>query len=156
MEAILMDTLKRAMEIVDVAPVAILTTINTAGYPESRAMLNLRNEKLFGDLAVKIHALDDGTTLIFTTNTSSSKMKQLTADTRVSLYYCIAESFKGAWISGDMQILDSPEDKEFFWQNGWEMYYPLGRSDPDYTVLKLVPQRLRVYGNLAVNEWKRA
>jgi len=151
-----MDTLQHAMEIVDGAPVAILTTINTTGYPESRAMLNLRNETLFGALAAKVRGLDDGNTLIFTTNTSSSKMKQLADDPRVSLYYCISESFRGAWISGEMQILDSAKDKEFFWQNGWEMYYPLGKTDPDYTVLKLVPQRVRVYGNLSVSEWKRA
>lgn len=149
-----MTTLDNALALVAEAPAAVLTTLNGEGYPESRAMLNLRNLNLFPDQARKIAALDDGSVFLFSTNTSSSKIGQLKADCRVALHYCLAERFQGVWLSGDMEIAD-PGWREFLWQPGWEMYYPKGVNDPDHTVLRFVPRRIRLYENLSVAEWRR-
>jgi general stress protein 26 len=150
-----MSTIKKALAVINDAPAAILTTFNAEGYPESRALLNLRNPAQFPALAPKIAALDDGMTFLFSTNTSSSKIGQLKADCRVSLYYCQAESFLGVWLSGDMVFADDPSVREFLWQPGWEIYYPGGVHDPDHTVLRFRPRRLRMYENLSVAEWRQ-
>ncbi|HRX16301.1 MAG TPA: pyridoxamine 5'-phosphate oxidase family protein [Spirochaetota bacterium] len=149
-----MTTKEKALEIIASAPSAVLTTINSDGYPESRALLNLRNALQYPSLSKTINQLGDGSILIFTTNTGSSKMSQIINDNRVSVYYCLSESFQGVWVSGDIELISDPLEKATFWQPGWEIYYPLGKFDPDYAILSLDPRRIRLYENLSVNEWR--
>ena len=53
--------------------------------------------------------------------------------------------------------LDYPHDhffdkevKKNIWQDNWTMYYPKGKNDPDYTILKLQPKMLKLYKQLNV------
>jgi general stress protein 26 len=35
------------------------------------------------------------------------------------------------------------------WVEGWEIYYPKGRDDPDYTVLRVDPLRARGWASMS-------
>lgn len=125
-----------------------LTTINPDGMPETRAMLNLRNDKSYPGLKEIFDENPESFIIYFTTNTSSVKVKQMNANPNVSVYYCLPDEFKGVMANGKIEIIDDPEIKKRLWVDGWEIYYHEGKEDPDYTVLRLIPESLKAYGNL--------
>lgn len=50
-------------------------------------------------------------------------------------------------LRGTMEVLTGQEVKKEIWQEGDEMYYPEGVTDPDYCVLKFKAQDGRYYSN---------
>lgn len=125
-----------------------LSSVNASGMPETRAMINLANPKLFPTLQ-KFFA--DGFAAYFSTNTSSEKMQQLTANSKASAYYYNAGTFEGLLLMGEMEIITDKRMKKDFWQDNWTMYYKKGVDDPDYTLLKLIPRSYKYYnGNFEV------
>ena len=42
-------------------------------------------------------------------------------------------------LAGIAEIVTDSKLKKQLWQNGWEMYWPGGVDDPEYTVLRLLP-----------------
>ena len=55
---------------------------------------------------------------------------------------------------GNMEIIDDKNIKDDIWEEGYEMYYPLGPTDPDYCVIKFVPQKAKYYSNFKVEEFE--
>ncbi|MBN1935191.1 MAG: pyridoxamine 5'-phosphate oxidase family protein, partial [Anaerolineae bacterium] len=84
----------------------------------------------------------DDLEVIFTTNTSSIKVRQIKANPRISIYYCNPDQFHGLMLSGDIEIVDDSTLRHAIWNEGWERYYPGGPDDPDHTVLRLRPRRV--------------
>jgi general stress protein 26 len=118
---------------------AYLTTVDAMGYPRTRAMLNLRNKRQWGALAPAFEGHEEDLLLYFTTNTSSLKIGQIKANPRVSVYFCDPGQFHGLMLGGDIEIVTDQNLKRGIWQDSWTVYYPLGRDDPDYTILRLAP-----------------
>jgi len=77
------------------------------------------------------------------TNTSSEKVRHLRHDPRVALYYCLPEQTHGVMLGGQASFVVEPDLKRAIWQPGWEIYFPTGTEDPDYTILQLLPSRIR-------------
>lgn len=142
-----MESFASAAELMQLAPAAILTTLEEDGSPWTRAMLNLRNAKQYPKL-IPLFEKETGLTLFFTTNTSSPKVNRLRQDPRVSVYFTVPERWWGLTLTGRMEIVSSPDLRRQLWQDGWELYYPEGTQDPDYTVLRLQPERGRLYRQL--------
>lgn len=122
-----------------------LSTLGPNGYPNIRAMLNLRNTRSYPGLAPFFAARPLDFALYFTTNTSSAKVGQLLEDPRAAAYYCDPENWRGAMICGDLELAGNMDIKEALWQSEWTMYYPGGPADPDYAVLRLTPVFVRGY-----------
>lgn len=101
---------------------AVLASVDAEGYPAMRAMLVLEHDNL--------------RTQYFSTNTSSGKVKALRSNPKASVYYCTPDSFRGALFIGDVEVCTDQPTKDFLWREGFERYYPLGVTDPDYCVLK--------------------
>ena len=134
-DVILLQTMN---DLIDRATSAILTTLNAEGWPETRAMLNLRNPNQFKGLIkfMAEKATAEDLSMYFTTNSGSTKMSHLRSDPRVSLYYHMVGEFRGLMLSGTMEIIEEVALKQEIWQPGWELYYHDGREDPDYAVLR--------------------
>ncbi|TFG96232.1 hypothetical protein E4H12_11560 [Candidatus Thorarchaeota archaeon] len=115
-----------------------LTTIDAKGYPQTRAMLNLRNKKQYPNLFSFFEKQDDFT-IIFTTNTSSTKITDVKTNSAISVYYCDPESWRGVMFGGDVEIVDDLSFKQRVWSDSWTKYYPKGYDDPDHTVLRMNP-----------------
>jgi len=130
-------------EIMHSAEVVYLTTIDTYGFPYTRAVFNLRNAEKFPSLAGLFEKHRDDLLIYLSTNTSSAKVGQLQANSKLSVYYCIPDNFYGLMLAGEVESVTDPEIKKTLWQNGWEMYFPAGTGDPDYTVLSLTPLLIR-------------
>jgi general stress protein 26 len=126
---------KDAVSIINGSEYVILSTIGADGFPESRAMLNLKDKH-------------QGLTLFFTSNTSSRKVSQIKENSKASAYFCINREWTGLMLSGRIEIVSDPKEKRDIWTDGWEVYYPKGADDPDYTVLKLTPDKCFLYRNM--------
>ena len=128
-------------KLIETAPAAYLTVIDGDGYPQTRAMLNLRNREAYGAQAHLYAERQDDFMIYLATNTSSRKRRDIEANPKVGVYYCQPEAFHGVLLLGDVEIVDDPSIKEALWAEGWERYYTTGRpDDPDYTVLRLFPR----------------
>jgi general stress protein 26 len=137
------------LDVIRLSPACYLATVNGAGAPEIRAMLNLRNESLYPSLQ-KFFAGQEGEFTVFLgTNTSSEKTRQIRANPNASLYYCLPDKWRGVMLAGRLEIIDDRSVKQALWIPSWTMYYPQGPFDPDYTVLRLRPARVKAYGNLS-------
>ncbi len=137
-----------SIDLLETAEAAIVTTIDPDGFPQTRAMFNLRRTTQFAGLAGAFHNHRDDFLVYFTTNTSSPKIAHIKKNPKVSVYYCMPADFRGLMLSGEMEIVTDRVERERVWQKGWEMYYPGGVNDPDHTVLRLRPMTAKYYHQL--------
>jgi general stress protein 26 len=134
-----------ALDIMRRADMLVLATTGTEPYPHQRALFNLRNAAAFPSLAA-FHE-GKGLSVFLGTNTSSIKLGQIGASPWVSVYFMIPAEFKGLCLSG--KAAADPAARSALWLDGWEVYYPKGRDDPDYTALRIDPVRARGWNSMA-------
>lgn len=144
------DAKRLSRELMETAEAAYVTTVDEAGFPQTRAMFNLRRIGQFPGLAALFEDHKNDFLVYFTTNTSSSKIGHMRKNPKVSAYYCMPSEFRGLALSGEMKIVADGAEKERVWQQGWERYYPGGIHDPDHTVLRLHPLVATYYHQLSV------
>jgi len=128
------DAMAQGLELVDKSATCMLGTIGEDGFPNIKAMLNLRHEGL--------------KKIWFSTNTSSRRVQQLKKDNRACVYYVDEANFKGLMLVGTIEILQDIESRKMLWSEGAEVYYPLGVEDPDYSVLCFTAKQANFYHQL--------
>lgn len=133
------NLIRTGIKLMEDATTVYLTTIDGDGYPNTRAMLNLRNPRQYPLLTGLFEGHEEDMLIYFTTNTSSIKIEQIIMNPSVSAYYCKPDEFHGMMLAGKIEIVDDTELKKRIWQEGWETYYRKGVEDPDYAILKLKP-----------------
>jgi len=130
---------QECLKLMETADVIYLSTNGSDGYPHTRVMSNLRN-KNENPAAAKILAQHKEDFVIhFATGHSSTKMQQIRANPKVSAYLCNPGEFHTIMLSGEIEEVTDQEFKKQLWQDGWEMHWPGGANDPEFTVLKLSP-----------------
>jgi len=136
---------KECLEMMEISSFVNLTTIDSKGFPSTRAMLNLRNKEQYPHLLAMYSEEKNPLTVYMTTNTSSEKIKEIAENGNACLYFCEAKSFYGITLQGIVEHVTDKEFRKKVWQKGWEVYYPKG--DEDYSVLKFIPHKLKTYSN---------
>lgn len=127
--------MKQAMDdLVDDAKVAFVSCIDPDGYPATKALLALEHDGL------KVH--------YFSTNTSARRTQRFRESPKTCVYYCDDEAFKGLLLVGEMEVSTDPVLKKRLWRPGFEMYYPKGIEDDDYSVLKFTARIGNYYHGL--------
>jgi general stress protein 26 len=139
---------KLSLELMETSKAAYLTTIDSDGYPITRAMFNLRNKKQFPEFSEFFTGLDDEFEIYISTNTSSSKAEHIKNNPKISVYYCDPEDFKGVMFGGEIEVVDDMDIKRKIWLDWWTKYYLKGLEDPDYTLLRLKPKTAQFYYRL--------
>jgi len=130
-----MGMAKETMEkLIDAANVAIVSSVDEDGFPNTKAMLPPRERE-----GVK--------SFYFTTNTSSMRVGQYEKNPKACLYFYDKRFFRGIMLVGTMKVLTDQKTKERIWREGDTAYYPQGVADPDYCVLKFTAVKLRIYQN---------
>jgi general stress protein 26 len=142
------DEIRLGLDLMETAEAAYVTTIDPEGFPQTRAMFNLRRKELFPGLAALFKGHEDDFLVYFTTNTSSPKIGHIRNNPKVAVYYCRAGEFRGLMLSGEMERVTDRVEKARVWQKGWELYYPGGAHDSDHTVLRLRPMTAKYYHQL--------
>jgi general stress protein 26 len=120
------EAISLGLDLVGKSRICFLGTNAEDGFPNIKAMLNLRHEGLKH--------------VWFSTNTSSKRVRQLKKDKRACVYYVDEKNFRGLMLVGTVEILQDIESRKLLWSEGAEVYYPLGVTDPDYTVLRFTAQ----------------
>ena len=118
---------------------AYVTTVDERGFPQTRAMFNLRNRQRYPKLVSLFSKHRDDFMMLFSTNTSSTKVGEISARPAASVYYCKPEVTQGVMFGGEFEVVEDIGLKKEIWHDGWERYYPTGYDDPDHTVLRLIP-----------------
>ena len=116
----------------DKLKIAFLGSVDGEGFPNVKAMLQPRKRE-----GIKV--------FYFTTNTSSMRVAQFLACPKACVYFCDQRFFRGAMLRGTVEVLTDEESKRMIWQEGDEVNYAQGVTDPDYCVLKFTAQSGRFY-----------
>jgi len=116
------EAIREALSLANRSNIAMLATNGEDGYPNIKAMFKTDN--------------NDMKIIWFSTNTSSKRVAQLNRDSKACVYFVDPDQMKGLMLVGNVEVLQDIESKEFLWREGSEKYYPLGVTDPDYTVLR--------------------
>lgn len=122
--------------LIDKQKVSFISSVDIEGFPNTKAMLPPRKR-------------DGIKEFYFTSNTSSMRAAQYKSNPRACIYFCDKRFFRGVMLKGFMEVLEDDENKQMIWQNGDEMYYPKGVTDPDYCVLKFTAQSGRYYAKFS-------
>jgi general stress protein 26/ketosteroid isomerase-like protein len=130
---------QRCVALMETASACYLTAVDNDGFPQTTAMLNLRNTRQFPSLAPLYQGQKNDFLIYLTTGMQSPKLARIRANPKVSLYYCDPDSIHGLMLGGEIEIVSDPEIRNRVWQKGWTVYYPNGPEGPEYGVLRLAP-----------------
>ena len=128
------EVIARALALVERSRSVLVGSVDGDGYPNIKGMFNLKHDGL--------------RTFLFSTNTSSKRVSQFVENPQACLYFVDLERIEGLQLTGKMEALQDPELKQLLWFDGCEKYYPLGVTDPDYTVLRFTAERGNYYHRL--------
>lgn len=129
-------TKEQVFEFINKRKTAIISSVDREGFPNTKAMFSPR----------KI----DGNDFYFSTNTSSLKVAQYSADEKACIYFYKRGlfSYMGVMLIGTMQVLTEQNIKDEIWRASDTMFYKEGKTDPDYCILKFSALKCRVYKDL--------
>ena len=128
-------------KMIDKVKVSFISYIDDDGYTVTKAMLKPRKRNGIKEIW-------------FSTNTSSNKVKCFKKNSKASLYFVDQRFFRGVSLIGNIEVLETFEAKEEIWQEGDEMYYQKGVTDPDYCVLKFTAIKGRYYSNFSSEDFE--
>ena len=120
---------------------AILCSVDADGYPCAKAMLAPRRR-------------DGWTEIWFSTNTSSQSVERYRHCPKAAIYFYDAATFQGVMLRGQIEIREDAAAKESLWQEGDELYYPKGVTDPDYCTLHFTAESARYYADFQSTDIK--
>ncbi|MBM3475870.1 MAG: hypothetical protein FJX75_21595 [Armatimonadetes bacterium] len=126
------EALAAAHAAIKSAPVSILITNGLDGYPAARPM---------GTLAV-----EEDFTVYYATGVSMDKCAQIEASAQAAVYWPnLGEGGYGwAMLKGEAELTREPAVLDRFWQEEFVRYFPGGREDPEYVIIRVTPQHLTV------------
>lgn len=116
------EAIRESQALVERSLIVMLGTNGDDGYPNIKAMIKCEHEGL--------------ETVWFSTNTSSRRVAQLKQNPKACVYFVDFDRWKGLMLVGTVEILQDIGSRRRLWHEGDEKYYPLGVTDPDYTVLR--------------------
>lgn len=130
-----MDYKKYIQNVVKNCDIAFLSTLNLDNIPEGRALDNTFNKN---DLNAKFE-------LYFKTHTTSPKIAQIKKNNKVSVYYFVVDGMQNMTLFGTLEIVNDKAIKNKFWKDEFSMYYPNGKDDELYGIIKFIPNAYKYY-----------
>lgn len=149
-----MSVIARCKTIITRSESAYLATLDSDGFPCIRAMVNLHNPAIYPGQAHTLSSYRDELTAIFSTLTTSDKVKHIRANPRVSVYYCVPSEFLGLTLLGEMEIIEDDALKEAVYEETWRVYYPGGPLDRLHTLMRLKPAGIKGWQGTEKFEFK--
>lgn len=120
---------------------SIISSVDENGYPATRALIQ--------------PVLIDGANIYFATYTSSRKVAHYRNNPKACVYfYSKGQTFQGAEIKGEMQVLTDQPTKSQFWRPFFNRFYKKGVTDPDYCILKFTGFEAQWFSNFSTETVK--
>ena len=120
-----------------------VSTVDEKGFPQTRAMNNLRNIRRFGHLAVFFNQQENDFIVYLVTKKTSGKIDRIGKNPRVCLYYCSFSEGHGVALTGNIEVIEDVEIRKTLWHEDWVRNFKGGLNDPNYTVLMVKPFHAR-------------
>jgi len=122
------DLKKKVLALIKSNRYAKLITFGTDGPPRGRIMTNL--------------PIGNDMVIWFATGLSTSKIKDIRKNPNVSVFVDDPNDQTNASIIGKAQIITDGKLKKKFWQEPIGFFFPGGPTDPDYCLLKIIPDKI--------------
>lgn len=135
------DVEKTIGNLIDKSKTSIISSVDSDGYPNTKAMLKVRRRE-----GIQY--------LYFSTNTSSMRVKQYLDNPKACVYFYDQRFYRGVMLKGTMEVLQDAESRKSIWQLGDIIYYHKGVNDPDYSVLKFTSKSGRYYSNFKSEDFE--
>jgi len=121
----------------------ILTCVGSDGYPMTKAVVPGKYRESLNEL-------------YFATNTSSKFVAEIIKNKKSSVYfYNRGLAWKGCLLKGHMEIVTDTNIKEKYWSEKFKDAYPQKSfTDPDFCVLRFVPNSGRFYANYTIEDFE--
>jgi general stress protein 26 len=126
--------IEKGLELVKNSKIALVGSIDHEDFPNIKAMMNLESEGL--------------RKIWFSTNTSSKRVSYLKNNPKACVYYVNSDNFMGLMLVGKIEVTQDDELRKKLWADGCEVYYPLGITDPDYSILCFTAEKGNFYQGL--------
>ncbi|MEW6226854.1 MAG: pyridoxamine 5'-phosphate oxidase family protein, partial [Bacillota bacterium] len=104
-------------------PRCTLITFGLAGIPRARTV-------------TRLNSLEQGY-LDFATGRHDRKVKELGANPKVTLFFVDPRTRDHASLHGIGEVLSDPSLREAYWREEFWQYWPRGREDPNYVILRV-------------------
>ncbi|MBF0215941.1 MAG: pyridoxamine 5'-phosphate oxidase family protein [Candidatus Omnitrophica bacterium] len=88
---------------------------------------------------MQIVKVDDDFTVWYSTYGASDKISELKNDPRTCVIMSNYKVMTDLRFHGTTEIITDQKTKDRLWQDEWTRYYPKGKTDPNYTILKFTP-----------------
>ncbi|WP_270170939.1 pyridoxamine 5'-phosphate oxidase family protein [Paenibacillus sp. SYP-B4298] len=111
-----------ALQLIADSETVIVGSLDQNGYPQMKAMFKRRAEGIKH--------------VWFSTHASSKRTFCFKYNDKASLYVADSGRMAGLLLTGRMELVHDMDMKQALWMDGWEAYYPLGITDPEYTLLR--------------------
>lgn len=134
------SVIRQSEQLVEQSKIVMVGTNGENGYPNIKAMMRLKHEGL--------------KKFWLSTNTSAKRVELLKKNNKVCLYFVDENNFAGLMLTGTIEILQDRASREMLWNDGCEIYYPLGIDDPDYSVLCFTSESGNYYRHLENTTFK--
>ncbi|MBN2658613.1 MAG: pyridoxamine 5'-phosphate oxidase family protein [Spirochaetales bacterium] len=144
------ESLNRAEEIAGQQQFVNLSTIGPEGFPYSRLVFNLRSAAHYPHVDRILFDHENRFVMYFGTNASSRKVHQMENNPGISAYLTDLDTWEGVLLIGKAEFLDDRDMKERVWSDDWLKYYSHGVSDPDFSLVRLIPEVMEFYSQLTV------
>ncbi len=131
---------QECLKLMETADAAYLSTVGGDGFPHTRVMGNLRNAEQNPGLVEFFKEHSEDLLVYLPTSASSTKVEQIKANPKVSVYFSVPSEVTGLMLAGTIEIVSDASLKKEIWQEGWEMYWPDGVDGAEFTVLRLLPE----------------
>jgi len=120
----------------------ILTCVGTDGYPLTKAVVPCKYRESISEM-------------YFCTNTSSKFANEISKNPKSSVYFFSRRLiWKGCMLKGKMEIVTDLTVKKKYWLNKFKNAYPeKSYTDPDFCVLRFVPETGRYYSWYKVEDF---
>ena len=105
-----------------------LITIDSSGMPKARMMENLE----FGDDLV----------CWFGTGASSPKVQEIKANPKVCVFFYQPSDHSSIRLQGEATVITDVALRKKRWRENWAVYWPDGPTNEDFTLIKIVPQKI--------------
>ena len=105
-----------------------LITIDGSGFPKGRMMENLP----FGEDLI----------FWFATGAQSNKVAEIKNNSKASIFLYRPEDHASISVAGNAGIVKDDDARVEKWKEKWSAFWEKGPSDPEYTLIKIVPKQI--------------
>ena len=135
--------LKEIEKFIDKCKVSLISSVDEAGFPNTKAMLRPRKRNGLREF-------------YFSTNTSSMRVAQFLNNPNACIYFYRKGliNYTGVMLTGKVEVLTDEESRRMIWRKGDTRFYKEGVNDPDYCVLRFTSSSGRYYRNLKTENFE--